>query len=80
MGGKVYQATQAQCAQMGGACYTTQAEAMERCQPPCWCCANGKVYQATQSQCAQMGGVCYNDQSQATKACQQAPIPPRDMR
>jgi hypothetical protein len=69
--GRVGQATQSQCAQIGGQWYRSLSEATQACQPPtCWCCANGRVSQVTQSQCAQMGGACYSDQSQATKACQ----------
>jgi hypothetical protein len=79
--GRISQATQSQCAQIGGEWYPSLTEATQACQPPtCWCCAGGRVYQATQAQCAQMGGACYNDQSQAVQACQQAPVSPRDTR
>jgi hypothetical protein len=80
-GGKVFQATQTQCAQIGGACYSTQGQAAQACQQTttCWCCAGGQVFQATQTQCAQMGGACYSTQAGAVRACQQYPPTQGDM-
>jgi len=68
--GRVRQATQSQCAQIGGQWYSSLTEATQACQPPCWCCMGGKVYQATQAQCAQMGGACYTTQAEAMERCQ----------
>jgi len=69
--GKVNQTTQAQCAQVGGAWSTNQAEAMERCQPMGYCCRDGQVGQTTQAQCAQVGGAWYTNQAQAIERCRQ---------
>jgi hypothetical protein len=68
--GQVMEATKSKCAQVGGAWYTTQAEATRACQPVGWCCAGGQVGQTTQAQCAQVGGAWYTNQAQAMERCQ----------
>jgi hypothetical protein len=71
--GKVFQSGEAQCVQVGGYWYTTQAEAERVCQEmmTCWCCADGKVGQIPQIECLQMGGNCYDTQTQAERVCQE---------
>jgi hypothetical protein len=69
--GKVSQATQSQCVQIGGKWYTTEAQAMQACQPMCWCCRyqDHAVGYVTVNECSRVG-TCYSTQGLAMEACQ----------
>jgi hypothetical protein len=73
--GKVGQTTKSECTSIGGYWSTSQAEAIDACQPKGYCCFNGQVYYpATQTQCAQRGGSYWStNQAQAYERCQPPP-------
>jgi hypothetical protein len=70
--GNVFQSIKGECNKMGGFWSTSQAEALQACQPKGFCCVNGQVYYPyTESQCAQMGGSYWStNQAQVMERCQ----------
>jgi hypothetical protein len=68
--GNVIQNTKDECTKIGGFWSTSQAEALQRCQPLGYCCMNGNIYQATVSQCSQAGGTYYDNVIEAKERCQ----------
>jgi len=69
--GRISQATQSQCVQIGGKWYPTEAQAMQACQPMCWCCRyqDHAVGYVTVNECSRVG-TCYSTQGLAMEACQ----------
>jgi hypothetical protein len=68
---QVSQATRTECTKIGGDWYANQAQAMQACQPMCWCCRqDGMVGNVTVNECLRVG-TCYNTQAEAARACQQ---------
>jgi hypothetical protein len=69
--GQVSEVTQAQCDQVGGTAYPTQADAVKACQQALgWFCSGGQVYQGSAAQASQAGVQWYANQQDAINACQ----------
>jgi hypothetical protein len=69
---KVSQSIKSECDRMQGYWSTSQADAVDACQPKGFCCLNGQIYYpATEAQCAQRGGSNWStNQAQVMERCQ----------
>jgi len=70
--GKVSQSIKSECDRMQGFWSTSQADAIDACQPKGFCCLNGQVYYpSTEVECARMGGSNWStNQAQVMERCQ----------
>jgi hypothetical protein len=70
--GKVSQSIKSECDRMQGFWSTSQADAIDACQPKGFCCLNGQIYYpSTEAQCAQQGGSNWStNQAQTMERCQ----------
>jgi hypothetical protein len=70
--GKVSQSIKSECDRMQGFWSTSQADAVDACQPKGFCCLNGQIYYpSTEAQCAQRGGSNWStNQAQVMERCQ----------
>jgi hypothetical protein len=69
--GKVNASTKDECDRLQGYWSTSQADAVDACQPRGACCLNGQIYYPyTKNQCAQMYGTFYSNVTEAKERCQ----------
>ncbi len=69
--GKINPSTKDECDRLQGYWSTSQADAVDACQPRGACCLNGQIYYPyTKNQCAQMYGTFYSNVTEAKERCQ----------